>query len=212
MKLWPSIRCLSALASGAVIFGGWGATSAVAHGPCRCLDPVLTQPGDKVRIEPENGQVGMPGVPAYRVVFNPRPSDFGIAPSYLASVYRADAPTTTVLSRSRHEPTRRGRFRIPTGTPPGLYMVLIWDGGEGGSHNTWDYLHVTDWDESDALGVVAEHGERSPDETNASGRAVSTASDQTNQTEAHWPLLAGTVLGAVAVGMAGGIALARRGR
>jgi hypothetical protein len=32
----------------------------------------------------------------------------------------------------------------PRGTPPGLYMVLIFDGGEGGAHNTWDYLHVID--------------------------------------------------------------------
>jgi hypothetical protein len=25
---------------------------------------------------------------------------------------------------------------------PGVYLVLIFDGAEGGSHSTWDYFHV----------------------------------------------------------------------
>jgi len=35
-------------------------------------------------------------------------------------------------------------------------MVLIFDGDEAGAHNTWDYLHVTDWDDKDTGAVVAE--------------------------------------------------------
>jgi hypothetical protein len=118
---------------------------AAAHGPCGCLDPVLTQVGAKVRITggPGVGQAKGSGWPAYRVVFNPRPTDLGIAPDYLTSAYRSDAPTVTVLSRSRKDPTRRGSLRVPT-TPDGLYIVLIFNGGEGGAHNTWDYLHVVD--------------------------------------------------------------------
>jgi hypothetical protein len=34
-------------------------------------------------------------------------------------------------------------------------MVLVFDGEEGGDHNTWEYLHVTDRDDSDPAGVVA---------------------------------------------------------
>lgn len=115
------------------------------HGPCDCLDPVLAQVGAKVRLTsgPGVGQAGGRGWPAYRVVFNPQPNDLGIAPDYLTSAYRSDAPTVTVLSRSRKDPTRRGSFRVPA-TPDGLYMVLIFDGGEGGAHNTWGYLHVVD--------------------------------------------------------------------
>jgi hypothetical protein len=79
------------------------------------------------------------------VVFNPRPTDLGIAPAYLTSAYRPEAPTVTVLSRSRKNPTRRGSFGVPK-TPDGLYLVLIFDGEEGGAHNTWDYLHVLDLD------------------------------------------------------------------
>jgi hypothetical protein len=81
---------------------------------------------------------------------------------YLASAYRADVATTTVLSRSRREPTRRGRFRVPTDTSPGVYMVLIFDGDEAGAHNTWDYLHVTDSDDKDTGAVVAETDRRGP--------------------------------------------------
>jgi hypothetical protein len=116
---------------------------AAAHGPCGCLNPVLAQVGTKVRITAGPGRASGRGWPAYRVVFNPRPADLGIAPAYLTSAYRPDGPTATVLSRSRKDPTRRGSFRVPK-TPDGLYMVLIFDGGEGGAHNTWDYLHVVD--------------------------------------------------------------------
>jgi hypothetical protein len=30
---------------------------------------------------------------------------------------------------------------MPT-IPPGLYMILIYDGSEGGAHYTWDYFHL----------------------------------------------------------------------
>jgi hypothetical protein len=129
-------------------------TSAVAHGPCGCLEPRMVPRGEPVRITggPGRGQAGGAGYPAYRVIFNPRPADLIVAPEYLASAYRADVATTTVLSRPRREPTRKGTFHVPR-VPPGLYMVLIFDGGEGGAHSTWDYLHVID-SEQPAQGVV----------------------------------------------------------
>lgn len=78
-----------------VIAADWLATSAVAHGPCRCLDPPVSEAGGRVRIASEVGIGQARDVyPAYRVVFNPRPRDLGIAPRYLASAYRADVPTT----------------------------------------------------------------------------------------------------------------------
>jgi hypothetical protein len=154
------IRPFRAYTAGAVVFASaWTTTPALAHGPCGCLDPVLTRPGGNVRIVGSDGrQAGGRGWPAYRVIFNPRRTDLGIAPSYLTSAYRADGPTRTILSRPRRRPTRKGRFRVPTDAPAGLYMVLIFDGGEGGAHNTWDYLHVTDWDKPDSAGVVTASG------------------------------------------------------
>ncbi len=143
---WPrSVRSRrSVLAVLALVLGGGAPPAASAHGPCGCLDPVLAQVGGTVRIAggPGDGQAGR-GWPAYKVVFNPRHTDLGIAPAHLISAYRREAPTVTVLTRSRSDPTRRGSFRVPK-TPDGLYMVLIFDGSEGGAHNTWDYLHVID--------------------------------------------------------------------
>lgn len=150
------LRGLLILIAAAIVIGGWMTTPAVAHGPCRCLDPRLAEAGSPVRIafEIEVGLTTGRGYPAYRVVFNPHPSDLGIAPRLLASAYRADVATTTVLSRPHDRPTRRARFRVPAGTPPGVYLVLIFDGNEGGAHNTWEYLHVIDADRETA-GVVA---------------------------------------------------------
>lgn len=108
------------------------ASDALAHGPCGCLFPTLTKSGARVSITQ---------TPAYRVLFNPKPDQLGIAPKDLATAYRPRSPTVTLLSRPRKKPIRRTSFRIPS-VPPGVYMVLIFDGSEGGAHNTWDYLHV----------------------------------------------------------------------
>jgi hypothetical protein len=109
------------------------AKSAGAHGPCNCTSPVVVKPGSQVR----TGK-------AYKIIWNPRPSDFRgqTTPEDLASGYRADAPTVVVLRRDRRKPLKRARFRVPRQTPPGIYFVLIFDGSEGGAHTTWDYVQV----------------------------------------------------------------------
>ncbi len=106
---------------------------AAAHGPCGCTFPALGAAGTRVTA----------GTTAIKVIFNPRRSDLGLAPRHLASAYAPDVPTTTLLSRPMRDPLPRARFRIPGAIPPGVYLVLIFDGGEGGSHNTWDLFHVT---------------------------------------------------------------------
>ena len=81
--------------------------------------------------------------PAYRIVVNPRPGDYvsEMRSSGYASAYQPAAPTRTVLSRPVDDPVRRASWRVPE-VPPGVYLVLIYDGSEGGSHSTWDYFHV----------------------------------------------------------------------
>jgi hypothetical protein len=104
-----------------------------AHGPCGCTFPQVARPGQQIRT----------GI-AYKVIWNPSRSDFRrqSTPRDLVSGYREDAPTAVVLRRSQKRPLRRAPFRIPLATPPGLYFVLVFDGGEGGSHTTWDYVQV----------------------------------------------------------------------
>ena len=112
------------------------AAPATAHGPCSCTFPQLARPGQTVRT-----------ARAYRIVWNPTSGYFAGAagPRELASAFRADAPTRVVLDRDRPPYPRRarvGRFDVPQDTPPGLYLVLVFDGSEGGQHATWDYVHV----------------------------------------------------------------------
>lgn len=121
------------------LVGLWPAQAARAHGPCGCLDPVVYS--EAIAGKDTKISVSSPAYTAYKVIFNPRPRDFGIAPDYLASAYLADAPTVTVLSRPRTKPVRNWSFPVPD-VPPGVYLVLIFDGSEAGFHSTWDYTHV----------------------------------------------------------------------
>jgi hypothetical protein len=196
------VSLLAALTAAAAGLAGPGAARAVAHGPCGCLDRTLAEPGSEVRIAGPDRR--WPGHPAYRVVLNPRPGDLGITPGHLASAHRADAPTTTVLSRPRRRPTRRARFRVPEGTPPGLYMVLIWDGEEGGAHTTWDYLHVADPDHPAHRGVVAVPS--GPSDRTARARRPGAGLPTASSTD--WPVLLGVALVCVAAGAAAGAGLA----
>lgn len=104
----------------------------MAHGPCGCLSPTLGKPGTRISIV---------RTPAYRVLFNPKPGQLGIAPPDLAGAYRPGTPTRTLLTRPRDSPMRIAAFRVPD-VAPGIYLVLTFDGSEGGAHNTWDYLRV----------------------------------------------------------------------
>lgn len=183
----------------ATVISGASSGAALAHGPCGCLEPRLTEEGRHVRI------VGR--YPAYRVIFNPGAKDFGIAPPYLASAYRADVPTTTVLSRPRRDPIREARFDVPKRTPPGLYLVLIFDGTEGGNHNTWEYLHVTELDKHDEEGVVAWQS-ASPAPLGASGQAPRQL--DRSDTYSPWLLLVAAALGGVAVGAVVGARIGKR--
>lgn len=206
-------RLLLAVVAGAALMH-FTPSPALAHGPCGCLSPVLASTGDQIRITggPGRGQAGDTGWPAYRVVFNADPDDFGTMPSYLSSAYRADAPTTTVLSRPRRQPTREGRFRVPSGTPPGLYLVQIFDSSEGGSHSTFDYVHVVDRDEPEQGGVVGQHSAAVGQEP-ASPPAAQQGRPATTSTPREggepWPLLGAAVLASLGVGIAVGV---RRGR
>lgn len=204
IALTCSYRGLLVVLAAVVVMGASEMTPALAHGPCPCLDPRVAEAGGHVRVgfEVGVGETRGRGYPAYRVIFNPRPRDLGIAPRLLASAYRADVPTTMVLSRPRNRPTRRGRFRIPTGTPPGVYMVLIFDGSEGGAHNSWEYLHVIDPDHATGGVVARSKATRGP--------VAATRRNASSDDSVGWWI----VLGSVALGcLVAGVALTwRRGR
>jgi hypothetical protein len=129
---------VSAVAGALLLPGG---VAAAADGPCGCTKPVVTDAGRQLRTEK-----------AAEVTWNPAPQDFGGSgvPRDLASGYRAGAPSKVVLDRER--PQSRASFRVPRGTPPGLYFVLI---SQGGSQTTWDYVQVRGSPDAEATGSGA---------------------------------------------------------
>ena len=135
--VWEAMRRALAVGSLLLALLGGGAP-AHAHGPCVCTEPQIALPGDE-----------LVSTNAYLVVWNPRREWFvgGAGSRSLASAHRQDAPSRVVMLRDRPpypRRPRRARFRVPRDTPPGLYLVLIFDGSEGGAHATWDYVHVPD--------------------------------------------------------------------
>jgi len=72
-------------------------------------------------------------------------------------------------------------------------MVLVFDGEEGGDHNTWEYLHVIDRSDSEPAAVIAKP-EQEADSSN--GRPVDSVERSSDGPVSGW-------VGSVAVGVAG---------
>lgn len=111
--------------SGLAAVGFGHPVAAAAHGPCRCTWPAVVSPGGMLRT-----------ASGFKVIWNPGPADFAdqTTPAAMASGHRSDAPTSPLLQGSRKQPRRRMRLRVPRATPPGIYLVLVFDGSEGGAH------------------------------------------------------------------------------
>lgn len=119
---------------------------AIAHGPCgavgsSCLEPNLGPRGTEVTTE------GFEGVLA---VWNPRPNilalgvpgsskDCDIKCAEAKPIYHFDQPLV-VLAEADHR--SQLQFVVPD-VPPGKYIVVMYDGSEGGRHYTWNAFKVT---------------------------------------------------------------------
>ena len=115
-----AVGCASALVLAAV--------PAVAHGPCGCITPAAAMPGEQLASS----------YPTIRVVWNPVPADLLIGPDYLARDHVSGQPRVVLQEQPR---PGSATFRIPA-TAPGRYLVLLYDGTEGGAHYSWDYITV----------------------------------------------------------------------
>ena len=101
---------------------------AEAHGPCdECVAPASGVPGDTIRVRWW----------AIKVVFNPMPSQVPYHGS-LWKVYQSAEPSITEFTSAQ---PRSSSFRLPD-LRPGVYVVAIFDGSEGGQHYTWAYVRV----------------------------------------------------------------------
>ncbi len=78
-------------------------------------------------------------------------------------------------------------------------MVLIFDGEEGGDHNTWEYLHVIDRSDSEPAAVIAESKQNAD---SSKGRTVASVEQSSDEPVTRWAVsvavgIAGLVIGAV---------------
>jgi hypothetical protein len=112
--------CVSALPSFAV--------PAAAHGPCGCVSPAVATPGEQL----------VSSIPTIKIVWNPVHDDLLIGPDYLARDHVTGQPRVVLQDQPQPAPAT---FRVPA-TAPGRYLVLLYDGTEGGAHYSWDYIRV----------------------------------------------------------------------
>jgi hypothetical protein len=104
------------------------AVPAAAHGPCGCIRPAAARPGEQL----------VSTVPTIKLIWNPVPSDLLIGPDYLGRDHVDGQPR--VVLQEQPQPAVAS-FQVPA-TAPGRYLVLMYDGTEGGVHYSWDYITV----------------------------------------------------------------------
>ena len=136
--------CMSCLL--ASLFVALFSYPAAAHGPCgaqgsSCLEPKEGPPRTEVTTE------GFEGILA---VWNPRPNilalgipgsskDCDIKCAAAKSIYHVDQLTAVVAETDDRSELQ---FVVPD-VPPGEYLIVMYDGSEGGRHYTWDTFRVT---------------------------------------------------------------------
>lgn len=127
VRIVPAAMARGVVIAVAALAGGTG--TAQAHGPCECL-PREVRPG----------QVMVVGSVA-RAVWNPTRRDILYREPALIAAHVNGAPRKVLLDRDRRQARRPARLVVPD-APAGRYLVLLFDGTEGGAHYTWDTVTV----------------------------------------------------------------------
>ena len=109
--------------------------TAGAHGPCpRCIEPSDARADSKLRVD----------YPTFRAIWNPprriltqgpKPDCYGCN-LRLWRFHVEDSPSVVVYDAVRQPGFV---FRAPD-VKPGRYLVALFDGSEGGTHYTWDFV------------------------------------------------------------------------
>jgi hypothetical protein len=116
-----------------------GVPEASAHGPCGCTGPAFEgEEGVEVEAVPGDRLIIMQ--PAIEIVWNPVPEDLRIdPPPELADDHVADIGSVPL---ARGPKPKHHVVSVPD-VPDGRYLVVMYDGSEGGDHYTWDHVRVT---------------------------------------------------------------------
>lgn len=120
------------LLAGALTVGA-GPGTATAHGPCRCIEPRIAAPGDELTIP----------VRTLRAIWNPTDADFNVElGGFRLRNWRHNPASEAITLAESAKPTEPPLSVSVPKVPAGLYMLLVFDGSEGGTHFTWEYIWV----------------------------------------------------------------------
>jgi hypothetical protein len=116
-----------------------GASPAFGHGPCGCTGPAFEgENAPEVEAAPGDRLVIMES--AIEVVWNPDPDDLRIGAFPAIADDQVETVRTEILARS--ETPKRHVVRVPD-SPDGRYLMVVYDGSEGGQHYTWDHVRLS---------------------------------------------------------------------
>lgn len=111
--------------------------TAAAHGPCpRCIEPSSARVDSKLRVD----------YPTFRAVWNPprrvltkgpKPNCYGC--NLRLWRHHVKGSPSVVLYDGIRQP---GFVARAPDVRPGRYLVALFDGSEGGTHYTWDFVQV----------------------------------------------------------------------
>jgi len=119
------LRAAAGSASVALLLAG----TAGAHGPCGCL-PRTAVPDERFVLNN-----------VFRAVWNPTREDIYYRQPALVAAHVNGTPRVVLLDRPRRDARTRATLRVPD-VPAGRYLVLLYDGTEGGRHYTWGSVAV----------------------------------------------------------------------
>jgi len=115
-----------------------GTGEASGHGPCGGTGPAF-EGENALEVETAPGERLVVMEPSIELVWNPDANDLRIdPPPEIAHDYVAGAPTLTL---ARAEKPKVQVITVPD-VPAGRYLMVAYDGSEGGAHYTWDHVRV----------------------------------------------------------------------
>jgi hypothetical protein len=112
--------------------------AANAHGPCpTCVEPARVSPGDTLTIN----------YPTYKAILNPTRRQLTLGPKpncygCLLGLWKDRVRGVPSVSLGTWRPPRPSLRLDTPAVPTGRYLIALFDGSEGGTHYTWDFVSI----------------------------------------------------------------------